>query len=49
MFGCGQSVPHSTRTDGGLVDVIPRIAPTAALQHKLLVVNPNRLHRPELA
>jgi 2-pyrone-4,6-dicarboxylate lactonase len=35
--------------DGRLVDVIPRIAPTAALQHKLLVINPNRLYWPELA
>ncbi|AJP73353.1 amidohydrolase family protein [Sphingomonas hengshuiensis] len=33
--------------DGGLVDVIPRIAPTAALQHKLLVANPMRLYWPE--
>jgi len=30
--------------DGALVDMIPRIAPTAALQHKLLVVNPMRLY-----
>ena len=33
--------------DGALVDMIPRIAPTAALQHKLLVVNPMRLYWPE--
>ena len=33
--------------DGALVDVIPRIAPTAALQHKLLVANPMRLYWPE--
>jgi len=33
--------------DGGLVDVIPRIAPTAILQHKLLVRNPLRLYWPE--
>ncbi len=33
--------------DGGLVDVIPRIAPTAELQHKLLVANPMRLYWPE--
>jgi 2-pyrone-4,6-dicarboxylate lactonase len=38
---------HRITDDGGLVDVIPRVAPT--LQHKLLVVNPNRLHSPELA
>jgi 2-pyrone-4,6-dicarboxylate lactonase len=30
--------------DGLLVDYIPRIAPTAALQHALLVDNPNRLY-----
>ena len=30
--------------DGDLVDMIPRIAPTAALQQKLLVDNPMRLY-----
>ncbi|MBV8854112.1 MAG: amidohydrolase family protein [Sinobacteraceae bacterium] len=30
--------------DGKLVDLIPRIAPTAELQHKLLVDNPTRLY-----
>ena len=30
--------------DGALVDWIPRIAPTAELQHKLLVDNPMRLY-----
>ncbi|MEZ2219058.1 amidohydrolase family protein [Rhizobium sp. RCC_161_2] len=30
--------------DGALVDFIPRIAPTEALQHKLLVDNPMRLY-----
>jgi 2-pyrone-4,6-dicarboxylate lactonase len=30
--------------DGALVDLIPHIAPTAALQHKLLVANPMRLY-----
>jgi 2-pyrone-4,6-dicarboxylate lactonase len=30
--------------DGLLVDYIPQIAPTAELQHKLLVENPNRLY-----
>lgn len=30
--------------DGHLVDMIPRIAPTADLQHKLLVDNPMRLY-----
>ena len=34
--------------DGHLVDMIPRIAPTAELQRKLLVDNPTRLYWPEL-
>lgn len=33
--------------DGALVDVIPQIAPTAELRHKLLVDNPMRLYWPE--
>ncbi|KRB78770.1 MULTISPECIES: amidohydrolase family protein [unclassified Sphingomonas] len=33
--------------DGKLVDYIPRIAPTAELQRKLLVANPMRLYWPE--
>lgn len=33
--------------DGELVDLIPRIAPTAALQQALLVDNPMRLYWPE--
>ena len=33
--------------DGLLVDFIPHIAPTTALQHKLLVANPMRLYWPE--
>ena len=33
--------------DGHLVDMIPRIAPTADLQHRLLVSNPMRLYWPE--
>lgn len=33
--------------DGHLVDMIPRIAPTPELQHKLLVANPMRLYWPE--
>ena len=33
--------------DGALVDLIPRIAPTAELQRKLLVDNPMRLYWPE--
>ena len=35
--------------DGALVDVIPRIAPTADLQRRLLVDNPMRLYWPEEA
>jgi len=30
--------------DGHLVDVIPHIAPTAELRHKLLIDNPMRLY-----
>ncbi|MGL3821675.1 amidohydrolase family protein [Sphingopyxis sp. R3-92] len=41
------NMEHHIPDDGGLVDVIPRIAPTAALQHKLLVANPMRLYWPE--
>jgi 2-pyrone-4,6-dicarboxylate lactonase len=33
--------------DGHLVDMIPRIAPTPALQQKLLVTNPMRLYWPD--
>jgi 2-pyrone-4,6-dicarboxylate lactonase len=33
--------------DGGLVNVIPGIATTAELQHKLLVANPMRLYWPD--
>jgi 2-pyrone-4,6-dicarboxylate lactonase len=33
--------------DGKLVDFIPRIAPTPALQRKLLVDNPRRLYWPD--
>lgn len=33
--------------DGHIVDMIPRIAPTAELQRKLLVTNPMRLYWPE--
>ena len=33
--------------DGHIVDMIPRIAPGAALQQKLLVTNPMRLYWPE--
>lgn len=48
----GTDWPHPNLTDhmpddGWLVDIIPRIAPTPALQHKLLVDNPMRLYWPE--
>jgi 2-pyrone-4,6-dicarboxylate lactonase len=33
--------------DGHLVDMIPRIAPSADLQTKLLIDNPMRLYWPE--
>jgi 2-pyrone-4,6-dicarboxylate lactonase len=33
--------------DGHLVDMIPRIAPSAELQRKLLIDNPMRLYWPE--
>ena len=33
--------------DGHLVDMIPRIAPTADLQRRLLVTNPQALYWPE--
>ncbi len=33
--------------DGQLVDVIPRVARTAELQRRLLVLNPMRLYWPE--
>lgn len=47
----GTDWPHPTMEqripdDGALVDVIPRIAPTPELQHKLLVANPMRLYWP---
>lgn len=34
--------------DGALVDLIPRLAPTVELQHRLLIENPMRLYWPEL-
>lgn len=45
----GTDWPHPNMTthapdDGALVDIIPRIATNAALQHKLLVDNPMRLY-----
>jgi 2-pyrone-4,6-dicarboxylate lactonase len=38
---------HRVPDDGELVELIPRIAPTAELQAKLLVTNPMRLYLPE--
>jgi 2-pyrone-4,6-dicarboxylate lactonase len=38
------NMEHRIPDDGGLVDVIPRIAPTSELQRKLLVDNPMRLY-----
>jgi 2-pyrone-4,6-dicarboxylate lactonase len=38
---------HAIPDDGELVNIIPRIAPTPALQKKLLVDNPMRLYWPE--
>lgn len=48
----GTDWPHpnmqdSVPDDGHLVDMIPRIAPTAELQQALLVDNPTRLYWPE--
>ena len=45
----GTDWPHPNMTthapdDGALVDIIPRIATTPALQHKLLIDNPIRLY-----
>lgn len=41
------NMEHRIPDDGELVDVIPRIAPTLALQQALLVDNPMRLYWPE--
>ncbi|MEZ0243531.1 MAG: amidohydrolase family protein [Sphingomonas sp.] len=41
------NMDHRIPDDGGLVDVIPRIAVTAELQRKLLVDNPMRLYWPD--
>ncbi len=41
------NLKHHMPDDGLLVDFIPHIAPTAALQRKLLVDNPRRLYWPE--
>lgn len=41
------NMQHAVPDDGALVDIIPRIATTAALQQKLLVTNPMTLYWPE--
>jgi 2-pyrone-4,6-dicarboxylate lactonase len=41
------NMEHRIPDDGGLVDVIPRIAVTEELRRKLLVANPMRLYWPE--
>ena len=41
------NLKHHMPDDGLLVDFVPRIAPTAELQRKLLVDNPMRLYWPE--
>lgn len=41
------NMEHRIPDDGQLVDVLPKIAPTAELQRKLLVDNPMRLYWPE--
>jgi 2-pyrone-4,6-dicarboxylate lactonase len=38
------NMEHRIPDDGGLVDIIPRIAPTKELQEKLLVANPEKLY-----
>ena len=50
----GTDWPHPNMADeipddGHIVDMIPRIAPTAELRQKLLVANPMRLYWPEHA
>jgi 2-pyrone-4,6-dicarboxylate lactonase len=43
------NMQHAIPDDGKVVDMIPRITPTEALQQKLLIDNPMRLYWPELA
>jgi 2-pyrone-4,6-dicarboxylate lactonase len=42
------NMEHRIPDDGGLVDLLPRLATTPELQRKLLVDNPMRLYWPEL-
>jgi 2-pyrone-4,6-dicarboxylate lactonase len=41
------NMEHNIPDDGALVEVLPRLAVTPELQHKLLVANPMRLYWPE--
>jgi len=41
------NMEHRIPDDGSLVDILPRIAPTAKLQQKLLINNPMRLYWPK--
>lgn len=41
------NMEHAIPDDGALVDMIPRIAPTPALQQSLLINNPMRLYWPD--
>ncbi len=41
------NMENNVPDDGHLVDIIPRIAPTAEMQRKLLIDNPMRLYWPE--
>jgi 2-pyrone-4,6-dicarboxylate lactonase len=43
------NMANAVPDDGALVDMIPRIAPSAELRHKLLIANPMRLYWPEEA
>ena len=38
------NMEHRIPDDGGLVDIIPRVATTSEMQHKMLVANPARLY-----
>lgn len=52
LWGCDWPHPNmedNVPDDGALVDIIPKIAPTAQLQEKLLISNPMRLYWPEIA
>jgi 2-pyrone-4,6-dicarboxylate lactonase len=41
------NMQNAVPDDGALVDIIPRIAPTADLQRRLLIDNPERLYWPD--